>query len=83
MIDNLQDKIIQEINKQEKEEYKYFEDNQQVKYNKQLANDGKKAIKSLVNSEIQELKNWCYRQFSKQHPHILQKCFAESWGLKY
>ena len=38
----------------------------------------KKAIKSLVNSEIQELKNWCYRQFSKQHPHILQKCFAES-----
>lgn len=36
----------------------------------------KKAIKTLVDSEIQELRHWCYRQFNDQHPQVLEKCFV-------
>ena len=36
----------------------------------------KKAIGSLVNSELDELQRWCYKQFSRTHMPILQRCFA-------
>ncbi|NQZ77198.1 MAG: hypothetical protein HRT61_14025 [Ekhidna sp.] len=35
----------------------------------------KKAIKSLVEDEIGELKEWCYRNFGSQHQPILAICF--------
>lgn len=36
----------------------------------------KKALKSLLKEEINELKNWCYKQFSETHHSALQKCFV-------
>lgn len=35
-----------------------------------------KAIKTLIQEEIQELKKWCYANFSDQHQLILQRCFV-------
>ena len=36
----------------------------------------KKAIKTLIQEEIQELKNWCYANFLDQHQGVLQRCFV-------
>lgn len=36
----------------------------------------KKALKSLVGKEIEELKNWCYSKFGETHEPVLQKCFT-------
>ena len=36
----------------------------------------RKAIGSLVNNEIEELRIWCYRKFSATHQPILNRCFA-------
>ena len=36
----------------------------------------KKAIKSLVKKEIEELKMWCFNHFWDKHPQVLQKCFS-------
>ncbi len=36
----------------------------------------RKAIGSLLNNEIHELKAWCYRNYSKTHQPILNRCFA-------
>ncbi|MDH5397280.1 MAG: hypothetical protein OEX02_03990 [Cyclobacteriaceae bacterium] len=36
----------------------------------------RKAIKTLLASEIDELKNWCYTHFSLKYPRILGRCFA-------
>ncbi|MDN5200584.1 hypothetical protein QQ008_04405 [Fulvivirgaceae bacterium BMA10] len=35
----------------------------------------RKAIKSLVAEEINELKNWCYAKFGHVYLNILNKCF--------
>jgi hypothetical protein len=35
-----------------------------------------KAIRSLVNNEIQELKIWCYANFGVEHGAILNRCFV-------
>jgi hypothetical protein len=35
----------------------------------------KKAIELLMGAEIQELKQWCYTRFGKQHEAILNRCF--------
>jgi hypothetical protein len=35
-----------------------------------------KAIKSLIEEEIQELKNWCYANFGNEHEAILNRCFV-------
>jgi hypothetical protein len=35
----------------------------------------KKSIKQLIREELDELKNWCYQNFS-QYLHIIKKCFA-------
>lgn len=52
---------------------------------KKVSFDGKlfekelrKAIKTLIHEEIQELKNWCYENFGKQHQLVLQRCFVVS-----
>ncbi|MEP0936188.1 MAG: hypothetical protein ABJJ14_20455 [Cyclobacteriaceae bacterium] len=37
-----------------------------------------KAIQSLVNEEIQVLKEWCYREFGSEYEPILNKCFAKT-----
>ena len=36
----------------------------------------KKAIELLIGAEIQELKQWCYTRFGKQHEAILNRCFV-------
>lgn len=36
----------------------------------------KKAIKALVPTEINFLKEWCYQNFGHQYQPILQTCFA-------
>lgn len=36
----------------------------------------RKAIKSLIGEEVQELKAWCYANFGKQHETILNRCFV-------
>lgn len=35
----------------------------------------KKAIKQLVNNELDELKRWCYTNFSGKHEMVLNRCF--------
>jgi hypothetical protein len=35
----------------------------------------RKAIQSLVEVELQELRNWCSANF-RQHELIIQRCFA-------
>lgn len=36
----------------------------------------RKAIEVLMGAEIQELKQWCYNLFGKQHRAILNRCFV-------
>lgn len=36
----------------------------------------KKAIKTLIQEEIQELEKWCYANFLDQHKLVLQRCFV-------
>jgi hypothetical protein len=36
----------------------------------------RKAIKVLIADEINELKNWCYTSFGKEHEAILNRCFV-------
>lgn len=36
----------------------------------------RKAMKMLVAEELQELKNWCYANFSGEHQAILNRCFV-------
>ena len=35
----------------------------------------KKALKALLEIEIEELRVWCYAQFIGQYPEILHRCF--------
>ena len=37
-----------------------------------------KAIKSLIPSELQELRKWCYAKFGDIYEPILNKCFLIS-----
>ncbi|OEK03240.1 hypothetical protein BFP97_17675 [Roseivirga sp. 4D4] len=36
----------------------------------------RKAIKSLVEDELNELKNWCYAQFGKVYGPIIDRQFV-------
>lgn len=36
----------------------------------------RKAMKMLVADELQELKNWCYDNFGREHNAILNRCFV-------
>jgi hypothetical protein len=36
----------------------------------------RKAVARLVGSEVQELKNWCYQNFSVRYRLILDRTFA-------
>ncbi|MEM0940010.1 MAG: hypothetical protein AAF600_07025 [Bacteroidota bacterium] len=36
----------------------------------------KKAIESLVDHEVNLLREWCYQNFDQQHRPILNDCFA-------
>jgi hypothetical protein len=38
----------------------------------------RKAIKMLIADEVQELKNWCYANFSREHEAILNRCFVRT-----
>lgn len=38
----------------------------------------RKAIKVLIADEINELRQWCYNRFGKQHEAILNRCFVVS-----
>ncbi|MEL7002739.1 MAG: hypothetical protein AAFN93_08405 [Bacteroidota bacterium] len=38
----------------------------------------KKALKSLLQEEINELRQWCYAKFSETHEITLQRCFVTS-----
>ncbi len=36
----------------------------------------RKALRSLIEEEIRELRNWCYERFRWEHEAILDRCFA-------
>ncbi|MTI20782.1 hypothetical protein E1176_07105 [Fulvivirga sp. RKSG066] len=36
----------------------------------------KKAIRNLIQEEIEELKKWCYSKFASKHQPVLERCFA-------
>jgi hypothetical protein len=36
----------------------------------------RKAIKSLIADEVNELRNWCYASFGREHEAILNRCFV-------
>jgi hypothetical protein len=36
----------------------------------------RKAFARLLQVEIQELKQWCYDQYSHVYSHILDRCFV-------
>jgi len=36
----------------------------------------RKAIKVLIEEELEELRSWCYRKFGHVYQGILQKCFG-------
>lgn len=38
----------------------------------------RKAIRMLIAEEVNELKNWCYASFGRQHEAILNRCFVLS-----
>lgn len=38
----------------------------------------RKAIKMLIADEVQDLKNWCYANFSGEHEAILNRCFVRA-----
>ena len=35
-----------------------------------------KAISTLINEEINELKEWCYQKFGHLYPNILNRSFS-------
>ena len=48
-----------------------------VSFDKQLfEKELKKALGSLLDEEIDDLRNWCYAQFSDIHPRVLERCFV-------
>ncbi len=38
----------------------------------------KKAIRQLVNNDLEELRRWCYRKFSGKYEPVLDRCFVTS-----
>jgi len=36
----------------------------------------RKAIKSLIDSEINDLRKWCYKNFGHVHGPVLERCFV-------
>ena len=36
----------------------------------------RKAIKVLIDEEVQELRNWCYANYGGQYGALLNRCFA-------
>lgn len=36
----------------------------------------RKAIKTLIAEEVQELRNWCYANYGSQHGAVLNRCFV-------
>lgn len=36
----------------------------------------RKAIKSLIADELEDLKRWCYANYSLQYEAILNRCFV-------
>ncbi|MBL7838586.1 MAG: hypothetical protein JNJ75_00445 [Cyclobacteriaceae bacterium] len=36
----------------------------------------RKAIEVLIGAELQELKQWCYNLFGREHQAILNRCFV-------
>lgn len=37
----------------------------------------RKAIRSLVEDEVQQLKSWCYQKFGHVYRNILNHCFTQ------
>jgi len=36
----------------------------------------KKAISTVLNTELSDLRDWCYQNFGGTYKRILDKCFA-------
>lgn len=36
----------------------------------------RKALRDLVDEEIEELRAWCYAHFSSRHQPVLERCFV-------
>ncbi|UII21992.1 hypothetical protein [Fulvivirga ligni] len=35
-----------------------------------------KAIQSLIDDEVNELRNWCYAKFNNRYQQVLERCFV-------
>jgi hypothetical protein len=38
----------------------------------------RKAISTLIASEVEELKRWCFDIYGKQYPDVLNSCFIQA-----
>ena len=48
-----------------------------VSFNQELfEKELKKAIRSLIPHEVEELKQWCYENFSNEYRPVLASCFS-------
>ena len=36
----------------------------------------RKALKTLVAEEIEELRNWCFKNYGDSHQLVLERCFV-------
>ncbi len=36
----------------------------------------RKALASLIDEDINELRRWCYAQFYDTYPRVLERCFV-------
>ena len=50
---------------------------QKVSFDKNLfEKELRKAIARLMPAELEDLREWCYDQFSRMHHLVLDRCFA-------
>jgi len=38
----------------------------------------RKAISTLIASEVEELRRWCFDVYGKQYPEVLRNCFIQT-----
>ncbi|MEP2771100.1 MAG: hypothetical protein ABJH05_03060 [Fulvivirga sp.] len=36
----------------------------------------RKALKNLIEAEIEELRKWCYAKFASKYEPVLERCFS-------
>lgn len=50
---------------------------QKVSFDRRLfEKELRKAIRSLIADEVEELESWCYDQYGNVYPQVLSRCFV-------